>query len=814
MTKISKAEADYKGQTVDAQHCSVCTMWREPRSCSLVKGDIAPGAWCKFFKRDAKLTAELGKAEAVTDFNFFMPIAKLDAASRTISGYASTPAKDSDGEVITLKAVKAALPGYMAWGNVREMHKLSAVGVAQEANIDDKGLFLTAKIVDDGAWKKCVEGVYKGFSIGGRKLDKNGNKVTAIEMTEISVVDRPANPECSFSLAKSAGSADGAAGYLLTLEPQGKRTPEQKALRKMAKAVGDLTKYGPPAAHDGFSLPARPDGVVSPNDSRPTENVTRKADDGPVPCDAHGKIGCKKCAIVKRMSAPCAKHNKIGCAECAFEKGGDRPGDGSLPYGAVKYADPGYQADGKKRYPIDTEAHIRAAWNYIHKKKNAAKYSPEHLAAVRAKIVKAWKKRIDAKGPPGAQAGATAKAQVAANFLGLDGANFLTLGKRMQSAGDLSHVFDVLRSAQRSLVAEGAREGGDKKDHALAGRLGNIAKDLAGVIGQKASHEGDEATTMTDADDEYIHNLLGADGMSNTLTQAAGGDPLGAAILDMVKRAAQPTRAERMKNAMECAKRARKAAKSAREAIEKAHKMHKDAFMAKAAKGSEGKEKDNGDFDHAGAMEKLQKAYQEIEKARTFGKAAMSQIKKASGRAGQRGQEAGDPEAGFYQVPRGVKDLTPAAMAGAKPGDSGSTGLPPVYPGDGSVYAGKAAGSLDLRKFAKNGMVPEDIVNLVMEKAQAEGELAALRRLPAAAVGGRRPYSFDTSKVFGDAGGGQDPNALNKALFDGVDVNAFGSGDERAHTQASARTIGNFLTNGSFGKSIVDPAFKGAAGSK
>jgi len=357
-------------------------MWRPPHSCSAVEGEIAPGGWCKLFKRDAKRTAELGKAEAVTDFNFFMPIAKVDEASRTISGYASTPAKDSDGEVITLKAVKAALPGYMTWGNVREMHKLSAVGVAQEANIDEKGLFLTARIVDDGAWKKCVEGVYKGFSIGGRKLDKSGNKVTAIEMTEISVVDRPANPECSFSLAKSAGGAD-APGYLLEAP---KRTPEQKALRKMAKAVGDLTKNGPPAAHDGFSLPAKPNGgELGPNDARPNENITRKADDDAAPCEAHGKIGCKKCAIVKRMSAPCAKHSKVGCAECALDKAGDAPGNGKLPYGKVKYADPGYQADGQKRYPIDTEAHIRAAWNYIHKKKNAGKYSPEHAAAVKAK---------------------------------------------------------------------------------------------------------------------------------------------------------------------------------------------------------------------------------------------------------------------------------------------------------------------------------------------------------------------------------------------------------------------------------------------
>lgn len=72
------------------------------------------------------------------------------------------------------------------------------------------------------------------------------------------------------------------------------------------------------------------------------------------------------------------------------------------PYGAVEYADPGYQSDKKKRYPIDTEEHIRAAWNYIHKAHNGGKYSSEQLAHIKAKIVSAWKRKIDPKGPPSA----------------------------------------------------------------------------------------------------------------------------------------------------------------------------------------------------------------------------------------------------------------------------------------------------------------------------------------------------------------------------------------------------------------------------
>ena len=69
-----------------------------------------------------------------------------------------------------------------------------------------------------------------------------------------------------------------------------------------------------------------------------------------------------------------------------------RSGSDKEPYGAVAYADSGHQSDGKKRYPIDTKAHAKAAWSYINQQKNADKYSAEDLAKVKAKIESACKK--------------------------------------------------------------------------------------------------------------------------------------------------------------------------------------------------------------------------------------------------------------------------------------------------------------------------------------------------------------------------------------------------------------------------------------
>lgn len=72
------------------------------------------------------------------------------------------------------------------------------------------------------------------------------------------------------------------------------------------------------------------------------------------------------------------------------------------PYGDVEYADPGYQKDGQKRYPIDTEEHVRAAWSYINQEKNASQYTSEQVKHIKGRIVAAWKRLIDPAGPPGA----------------------------------------------------------------------------------------------------------------------------------------------------------------------------------------------------------------------------------------------------------------------------------------------------------------------------------------------------------------------------------------------------------------------------
>jgi regulator of replication initiation timing len=74
------------------------------------------------------------------------------------------------------------------------------------------------------------------------------------------------------------------------------------------------------------------------------------------------------------------------------------PKEGEKKYGDVKFADA-----KNKKYPIDTVEHIRAAWNYINKAKNAAKYDAGDLKSIKGKIIAAWKEKIDKEGPPSAE---------------------------------------------------------------------------------------------------------------------------------------------------------------------------------------------------------------------------------------------------------------------------------------------------------------------------------------------------------------------------------------------------------------------------
>lgn len=166
---------------------------------------------------DARTYAMLkaaGDAErlAKANFNLFAQFAKAeeqDDGSIIVSGLCSSETKDSDGEIILASAIKEAIPEYMKWANVREMHSNIAAGKALSIKVNDAGeTEFEARIINSETVKKVKEGVLQGFSIGGRKVKYNPEDrrvITGISLSEVSVVDRPANPDCRFQIAKFDG---------------------------------------------------------------------------------------------------------------------------------------------------------------------------------------------------------------------------------------------------------------------------------------------------------------------------------------------------------------------------------------------------------------------------------------------------------------------------------------------------------------------------------------------------------------------------------------------------------------------------------
>ena len=171
--------------------------------------------------------------------------AQADGAIKVI-GVASTGATDEADERVLPEAMKAALPAYMRFGALREMHGMSAAGATLSAQVGEDGVTrIEAHVVDPLAVKKVQLGVYKGFSIGGKVLarDPADRKIiTKLRLNEISLVDRPCNPEAVVEMWK----ADHAEA------PDAPTNAEV-----IAKAVALAAAAGRPGRHTEFVVKAR-----------------------------------------------------------------------------------------------------------------------------------------------------------------------------------------------------------------------------------------------------------------------------------------------------------------------------------------------------------------------------------------------------------------------------------------------------------------------------------------------------------------------------------------------------------------------------
>jgi len=135
---------------------------------------------------------------------------KQDDGTLMVYGKATDDSVDIDLQICDAAWLNRAMPEWFkTGGNIREQHSNIAAGVAKELDSTGDGHYISALVVDPVSVKKVETGVLKGFSIGIRaprvvrdQKAANGRIIDG-QIVEISLVDRPANPNAKLMLAKS-----------------------------------------------------------------------------------------------------------------------------------------------------------------------------------------------------------------------------------------------------------------------------------------------------------------------------------------------------------------------------------------------------------------------------------------------------------------------------------------------------------------------------------------------------------------------------------------------------------------------------------
>lgn len=176
----------------------------------LLWGGDAGRAWAK---RIAKENEKKDKATMADFANAYAAIIKADKnddGTLTVYGKATDDSIDMDQQICDPTWLDRAMPEWFkSGGNIREQHSQIAAGVAKEYEAKTDGHYISALVVDPVSVKKVETGVLRGFSIGiksprvVRDTKAANGRIIDGQIIEVSLVDRPANPNAKLIMAKS-----------------------------------------------------------------------------------------------------------------------------------------------------------------------------------------------------------------------------------------------------------------------------------------------------------------------------------------------------------------------------------------------------------------------------------------------------------------------------------------------------------------------------------------------------------------------------------------------------------------------------------
>lgn len=105
--------------------------------------------------------------------------------------------------------------GGKSCGNLRAMHNAVSAGKLTALHFDDeqRAVAVCAKVIDEGEWQKVLQGVYTGFSFGGRAVKRWRDETLGamrytLQPVELSLADKPCVPSAVFEVVKTDGTTE------------------------------------------------------------------------------------------------------------------------------------------------------------------------------------------------------------------------------------------------------------------------------------------------------------------------------------------------------------------------------------------------------------------------------------------------------------------------------------------------------------------------------------------------------------------------------------------------------------------------------
>ena len=199
---FARHEVDKKGEGwgVDSAGYIAWLLW----------GGDAGRAWANRIAKDNEKKDKATMADFANAYAAIIKADKNDDGTLTVYGKATDDSIDMDQQICDPTWLDRAMPEWFkSGGNIREQHSQIAAGVAKEYEAKTDGHYISALVVDPVSVKKVEAGVLKGFSIGiksprvVRDTKAANGRIIDGQIIEVSLVDRPANPNAKLIMAKS-----------------------------------------------------------------------------------------------------------------------------------------------------------------------------------------------------------------------------------------------------------------------------------------------------------------------------------------------------------------------------------------------------------------------------------------------------------------------------------------------------------------------------------------------------------------------------------------------------------------------------------